>query len=375
MRDALNDMQLYLVDEFVEDYQEGHLSRREALRRIAAITGSLAFATATLAACGTPSPSTTSATAAAPIAGTTAAEATAVATAAAAEATAVASAAATEATTATAPASSAPEATAATTAGANTTSTAASAAPAAGTADPSVSVPANDPAIEARMVTFPGEGVTLMGYLARPTGDGPFPIILVCHENRGLTDHIQDVTRRVAKAGYVGLAVDLLSRQGGTAAITDPAQIQGALGQAPEGQPVQDFQSGLRYAQSQPFVDKAKAGMVGFCYGGGVTWRVATKTPELRAAVPFYGPPPKIEEVPGIKAAVLAIYGELDQRINQSIPAIEAAMKQNNKVFQKQIYSGANHAFHNDTGRNYNAAAARDAWAKTLAWFEQYVKS
>lgn len=225
------------------------------------------------------------------------------------------------------------------------------------------------------MVEFPGEGATLMGYLARPVGDGPFPIILVCHENRGLTEHIKDVTRRVAKAGYVGMAVDLLSRQGGTASITDQAQIQGALGQAPEGQPVQDFQSGLRYVQGQPYADKAKVGMTGFCYGGGVTWRMATKTPELRAAVPFYGPAPAVADVPGIQAAVLAIYGGQDERINAGIPEIEAAMQQNNKTFQKQIYDGANHAFHNDTGRNYNPEVAKDAWAKTLAWFEQYVKA
>lgn len=337
MRDTLNDMQLYLVDEFVEEYQEGHLSRREALRRIAAITGSLALATTILAACGAAEPTTGAATS-----------------------------------------------TSASPSGAAGPSAAASGSPAgsasgspqpASSPDPAVSVPENDPAIEARMVEFPGEGATLMGYLAKPTGDGPFPIILVCHENRGLTEHIKDVTRRVAKAGYLGMAVDLLSRQGGTAAITDQAQIQGALGQAPEGQPVQDFQSGLRYAQSQPYADQAKIGMTGFCYGGGVTWRVATKTPELRAAVPFYGPAPNVADVPGIQAAVLAIYGGLDERINAGIPEIEAAMQQNNKTFQKQIYDGANHAFHNDTGRNYNPEAAKDAWAKTLAWFEQYVKA
>lgn len=337
MRDTLNDMQLYLVDEFVEEYQEGHLSRREALRRIAAITGSLALATTILAACGAAEPTTGSATS-----------------------------------------------TGASPSGAASPSAAASGSPAGSASgspqptsspDPAVSVPENDPAIAAQMVEFPGEGATLMGYLARPTGDGPFPIILVCHENRGLTEHIKDVTRRVAKAGYVGMAVDLLSRQGGTASITDQAQIQGALGQAPEGQPVQDFQSGLRYVQSQPYADKAKVGMVGFCYGGGVTWRVATKTPELRAAVPFYGPAPNAADVPGIQAAVLAIYGGLDERINAGIPEIEAAMQQNNKTFQKQIYEGANHAFHNDTGRNYNPEAAKDAWSKTLAWFEQYVKA
>lgn len=335
MRDTLNDMQLYLVDEFVEEYQEGHLPRREALRRIAAITGSLALATTILAACGAAEPTTGTAT------GT----------------------------------SAAPSSAASASAAASPAASAGGSPQAAASPDPAVSVPENDPAVEARMVEFPGEGATLMGYLAKPTGDGPFPIILVCHENRGLTEHIKDVTRRVAKAGYVGMAVDLLSRQGGTAAITDPAQIQGALGQAPEGQPVQDFQSGLRYVQSQPYADKAKIGMTGFCYGGGVTWRMATKTPELRAAVPFYGPAPAVADVPGIQAAVLAIYGGLDERINAGIPEIEAAMQQNNKSFQKQIYEGANHAFHNDTGRNYNPEVAKDAWAKTLAWFEQYVKA
>ncbi len=345
MRDTLNDMQLYLVDEFVEEYQEGHLGRREALRRIAAITGSLTMATAILAACGAPASTSTDASASAAASSSPAASSAAASASAAAstEATSAASAAAAQTTVA--------------------------------SPDPAVSVPENDPAIEARMVEFEGDGATLMGYLAKPAGDGPFPLILVCHDNRGLTQHIQDVTRRVAKAGYVGLAVDLLSRQGGTATITDPAQIQGALGQAPEGQPVQDFQSGLRYAQSQTFVDKAKVGMVGFCYGGGVTWRMATKTPELRAAVPFYGPAPQVADVPGIEAAVLGVYGELDERINAGIPEIEAAMQQNNKIFQKQIYPGANHAFHNDTGRNYQPDAARDAWSKTLAWFEQYVKA
>jgi carboxymethylenebutenolidase len=225
------------------------------------------------------------------------------------------------------------------------------------------------------MVEFPGDGATLLGYLAKPTGDGPFPIILVCHENRGLTDHIKNVTGRIANEGYAALAVDLLSRQGGTAAITDEAAIPGALGQAPEGQPAADFAAGLRYMQSQPYADKAKVGMTGFCYGGGVTWRAATKLPELRAAVPFYGPAPQVADVPAINAAVLAFYGELDQRINAGIPEIEAAMQQNGKTYQKQIYPGANHAVFNDTGRNYNAAAAADAWTRMLAWFDQYVRA
>ncbi|HYE57129.1 MAG TPA: dienelactone hydrolase family protein [Rhodothermales bacterium] len=327
MRDTLNDMQLYLVEEFVEDYQEGHLTRREALRRIAAVTGSVAFATSVLAACGTTEPSAT-------------------------------------------PAPSTPPATSPTAPSAAPSST-----PAAPTGpDPAVHVRPDDPAITAGVVTFPGEGATLTAYLARPRNGRRQPLILVCHENRGLTPHIEDVTRRVAKAGYVGLAVDLLSRSGGTAAVTAQGQVPQVLGQLPPEQAVQDFQAGLRYAQGQSFVDGARVGMTGFCYGGGVTWRVATRTPELRAAVPFYGPPPRAEEVPGIRAAVLAIYGETDQRINAMIPDIEAAMQANGKVFEKVIYPGVGHGFHNDTGRNYNAEAARAAWARTLAWFERYVR-
>jgi carboxymethylenebutenolidase len=322
MRDTLNDMQLYLVDEFVEDYQEGLLTRRQVLKRIAAISGSMLFATSVLAACGDVQ-ATAAPTAAAPAAGATG-------------------------------------------------TTAAAAVPA---APAGVNVAEDDPAITAAMVEFPGDGATLLGYLARPAGDTPAPIILVCHENRGLTPHIQDVARRLAKVGYVALAVDLLSRQGGTAAITNPDDVAGFLGQMPEGQPVQDFQSGLRYAQGQPFADKARVGMVGFCYGGGVTWRVATKTPELKAAVPFYGPVPPVADVPGIQAAVLAIYAQQDERINAGIAAIETAMQQNGKIFEKEIYPGVNHAFHNDTGTRYNAEQAQKAWARTLAWFERYVKA
>jgi carboxymethylenebutenolidase len=112
---------------------------------------------------------------------------------------------------------------------------------------------------------------------------------------------------------------------------------------------------------------------VGFCFGGGVTWRAATGMPELKAAVPFYGPHPPVEDVPKINAAVLGIYGELDQRINQGIPAIKEAMQKNGKTFEKIIYPGADHAFHNDTSPRYNAEAARDAWQRTLEWFGQYV--
>jgi carboxymethylenebutenolidase len=198
-------------------------------------------------------------------------------------------------------------------------------------------------------------------------------VILVCHENRGLTPHIQDVTRRLAKAGYVGLAIDLLSRQGGSAAVGE-GNVPGVLGHIAPDQFVTDFVSGWQYLQGQPFAQADRVGMTGFCFGGGVTWQVATHVPDLLAAVPFYGPHPPLEDVPNIQAAVLAIYGELDGRINGGIPEIEQAMTANNKIYEKLIYPNADHAFHNDTGSRYNREAAKDAWARTLAWFDRYVR-
>lgn len=330
----MNIFQKYLAEEFAEDYEEGRLSRREALKLITSVTGSLIAANSILAAC-TPPPDEMATSAAAPADSPTAE------------------------TLATQEVPLSPEA-------------AATEAPAASTAYGTV-MP-DDPAIIASDVQIPTADTNIVGYLARPSKETPAPAILVCHENRGLTLHIQDVTRRVAKAGYVGLAVDLLSRQGGSAALGQE-NVPGALGNISPDQFVEDFKSGWQYLQGQYFADAARVGMTGFCFGGGVTWRVATQMPELLAAVPFYGPHPPLEDVPNIQAAVLAIYGELDSRINSGIPAIEQAMNVNGKIYEKIIYQGADHAFHNDTGGRYQPEAARDAWERTLAWFEQYVRN
>jgi len=231
----------------------------------------------------------------------------------------------------------------------------------------------DDRAVQGSDVTFPSQdGATLLGYLARPVGEGAYPVVLVCHENRGLTEHIKDVTRRLAKAGYVALAVDLLSRKGGVAAFS-PDDVPGALGNTAPDQFVQDFRSGWEYLKTLPYTQPERVGMVGFCFGGGVTWLMATRMPELRAAVPFYGPHPPVEDVPNIQAAVLGIYAGNDQRINQGIPPIEAAMQANNKIYEKVIYDGADHAFHNDTGGRYKPEAAQDAWRRTLEWFGKYL--
>jgi carboxymethylenebutenolidase len=146
------------------------------------------------------------------------------------------------------------------------------------------------------------------------------------------------------------------------------------LGNIPPDQFVADFLAGWQYLQGQAFAQADRVGMTGFCFGGGVTWQVATHMPDLLAAVPFYGPHPPVEDVPNIQAAMLAIYGELDGRINGGIPAIEEAMMANNKIYKKLIYPNADHAFHNDTGSRYNAEAAQDAWMQMLAWFEQFVR-
>lgn len=306
----MNVFQRYLAEEFAEDYVDGRLSRREALKLIASVTGSLLAADAMLSGCGPPLVNAPTATA---------------------------------------------------TGGVGTASP-----------DSTPTVSPDDPAIEARAVEFIGDGATLLGYLARPATGGAAPVILVCHENRGLTAHIQDVTRRLAVAGYVGLAVDLLSRQGGTAALSSD-QVPAELSATPPEQFVQDFRSGWVYLQGQPFALAERVGMVGFCFGGGVTWLMATRMPDLLAAVPFYGPHPPVAEVPNIRAAVLGIYAERDQRINQGIPAIEEAMRQHNKIFEKVIYPETDHAFHNDTGPRHNPGAAQDAWKRTLDWFGKYV--
>jgi carboxymethylenebutenolidase len=340
----MNEFQRYLAEEFAEDYQEGRISRREALRLIISVTGSVTIASSILAAC---TPAGSEAPLASPIP--------------------------TTGTTPTAPAAETTEAPQPTLTQIPAGSTLAGADPTAESPVQSGTVSPEDPSIKAEPVQFSGEdGAELQAYLARPAGEGAFAVVLVCHENRGLTPHIQDVTRRLAKAGYAALAVDLLSRSGGTPSLSND-EVPGILGNTPPDQFVQDFLRGWQYMDDLPYTQAERVGMVGFCFGGGVTWRMATRMPELQAAVPFYGPHPPLEDVLNIQAAVLGIYGGLDNRINQGIPAIEEAMQQNNKTFEKIIYPNVDHAFHNDTAPRYNPEAAGDAWRKTLEWFERYL--
>ncbi len=231
----MGDLERYIVEEWSEDYRDGRLNRREFLRRVALMAGGTAVALPVLRqlGVGTTLEEVTAATAQAPVVGAQAA---------------------------------------------------------------GVTVPPNDPSLEGGMVMFPMGAVTISAYLARPKARGPAPGIIVIHENRGLLEHFKDVCRRLAKLGYVALTVDLASAEGGTAKYSDLAQVTAILGRTPPEQLVAMLNAGVAYLQGLPSVRKDRIGAVGFCFGGGMTWRLATSNSSVRAAVPFYGPNPPLDD-------------------------------------------------------------------------------
>lgn len=226
--------------------------------------------------------------------------------------------------------------------------------------------------VEGSMVSYRAGDQQVQAYLARPTQQGPKPGVLVVHENKGLVDYVKDVAQGLASNGFVALAPDLLSREGGTASFSDPiAEVPGALSKISPERHVGDLKAGVDYLIG---LNVGPVGVIGFCFGGGQTWRLATREPRLAAAVPFYGPNPPLEEVGAITAPVLAIYGEQDERINAGIEAIEAAMKQHGKTFEKKVYPASQHAFHNHTSPDrHNAETARQAWDQALGWLHRYL--
>jgi carboxymethylenebutenolidase len=309
----LGQVERYLIHEFIEDYEDGLLTRRGLVRRVIGITGGVAAAATALTAFGVQP----------------------VLTAGAQEST---------------PVPIAPQS--------------------------PLSVPADDPRIEGASLSFDGNGTTLLAYQAKPAGStDPLPLVLVCHENRGLTEHIRDVARRWAVEGYLAVAVDLLSREGGTDALADPADAPGLLTNGVDMQRhVDDFRAALDYYLGQEgVVDADKLAMQGFCFGGGVTWRAAEQFPELKAAAPFYGPRPPIEDVPNINAAVLGVYSDDPEDFaSEGLDELEAALEAAGITFEIKVYPGTQHAFHNDTGARYNEEQALAAWSDTVNWFRQY---
>jgi carboxymethylenebutenolidase len=313
----LSQFERYLVHEFVEDYVDGIMSRRDMMRRVLHITGSVAATATVLTHYG------------------------------------VKSASAQEGTPAPRPTPTGPRST--------------------------ESVAEDDPAITASDITFTGlDGAEITAYQAMPSAAaGLYPVVLICHENRGLTDHIRDVTRRWAAQGYVAAAVDLLSRDGGTASIADPAEIPALLSDDTKlQQHVDDFKAAAAYYGTQEFADASRLGMNGFCFGGGITWRAATQMPELKGAAPYYGPPPPLEDVPNIQAAVIGVYSDdPEDGANEGREALIAALEEAGVTFEINIYPDTQHAFHNDTSPRWNEEQALQAWSDTVAWFETYVKN
>ncbi len=230
----------------------------------------------------------------------------------------------------------------------------------------------NDPDLISGPVQFPGDGVRMGGFLSRPKAGGRHPGVIVIHENRGLTDHIQDVARRFGKEGYAALGTDLLSRAGGTASFGTPADATKGIGGLVQEGVDRDLRATFDHLRGLDFVRGDRVGVVGFCWGGANTLRMATQVRELAAAVPFYARNPNpLDLVERIGCPLLLIYGEDDPFIMPGVPALEAALKRYGKSYEVKIYPGAKHAFHNDTGDRYNAEAARDAWSRTVAFFKR----
>jgi carboxymethylenebutenolidase len=240
-----------------------------------------------------------------------------------------------------------------------------------------VRVPADAPDVVGQDVTYAGEGFDMLGYMAYPRGATDLlPGVIVIHENRGLVDHHKDVARRAARAGFLAIAPDLLSRQGGTAQFPDATTQAAAYNRTTVLERQADLISTLSFIKAQPNVVFDRIGVVGFCAGGGNLWNLVMVAPELRAAVPFYGTPvPTADQIPNLQTPVLAIYAELDRGLTTQMGGVMTTMLAQQKTLGFVVYQGANHAFHNDTGAAYNAAAACDAWARTIAWFNKYLRA
>jgi carboxymethylenebutenolidase len=228
-----------------------------------------------------------------------------------------------------------------------------------------------DPRITTERVAATVDGVSLKGYEARPAGAGRRPGIVVIHENRGLNAHIEDVARRFAASGFVALAPDFLTPSGGTPADADAARDM--IGRLTPKQVMAQARAAVTWLAASPLTN-GKVGAVGFCWGGGMVNRLATKDPRLGAAVVFYGPVPLLEDVPAIKAPMLLNYAGLDTRINADLPGFEDALKKAGLRYTLHVYDGVNHAFHNDTSaERYDKAAATLAYDRTVAFFNDHL--
>lgn len=231
-----------------------------------------------------------------------------------------------------------------------------------------------DARIKALYVEYPSPGGTsgkMRGYLVQPAGNGPFPSVLVIHENRGLNPYVEDVARRVAVAGFLALAPDGLFPVGGYPGNDDDGRtLQRNLDQ---GKLRQDMVNSATYLKTHP-LSTGKLGATGFCWGGGTTnFLAVTLGSDLHAGAPFYGAAPAAEDVAKIRAPMLIHYAGNDERINAMQPGYEAALKANNVTYQMHSYPGTRHGFHNNSTPRYDEAAANLAWERTIAFFKEHL--
>jgi carboxymethylenebutenolidase len=315
----MNQFEEYFVREFVEDYRVGHMSRRDMMRRVLYISGGIASTAALLSSLGVPTVASADSAQIAQIAPP----------------------------------------------------------PPDATRVSPLSVAPDDPAVSTQWISFTNQndGATIMAYEARPSNaSGPLPVVLVCMRNQGVEPQIQDVTRRWAKLGYIAAAVDLLSREGGTEGIAEKAVIPALLSGADPNRHVSDFQAAADYYGTQSDADATRMGMNGFCFGGGIVWRSAEAIQALKAAVPFYGAPPPLDQVPNIQAAVLGVYSaDPNDFANNNRDGLDAALTSAGITHQMNVYPDTHHDFYNDTGQAYNPDQAMAAWNDAVNWMQTHV--
>lgn len=237
--------------------------------------------------------------------------------------------------------------------------------------DANATVPqVQDDGLVSQFITYPAPKAEMKAYLSHPRKAGKFPAVVVIHENRGLQPHIQDVTRRFAKEGFLAMAPDALTPAGGTPEGDQAKAVELIRGLNSEDT-IGNMVAAVKYLDTHP-LSTGKVGCTGFCWGGAMTNNVAVHSPDLDAAVPYYGRTPAVEDVAKIKASVMAHYAEDDPGINAGIEAFEAELKKQKKDYQIFIYKGAKHAFNNDSNpERYNAEAAKLAWGRTIAFFKE----
>ncbi len=225
---------------------------------------------------------------------------------------------------------------------------------------------------ERATVPSPQGNGEIRGYFARPANEaGKLPAVLVVHENRGLNPYIEDVARRLATENFMAFAPDGLTSVGGYPG--DDEKGGELFRQVDRDKMLEDFVAAANWLKTRPDCT-GKLGVVGFCFGGGIANTLATRIPDLAAAVPFYGTPPPASEIPKIKAAVLVHHGELDTRLAATWPDYDKALTAAGVAHEGYIYPQANHGFHNDTTPRYDEGAAKLAWQRTLAWFNKYLR-